>query len=210
MSTAIAASPEFTKLPPQMQAKIRIEPPPADPYASPVQGPCWSWAAGGTGRRRGYGWVAFSSTDRWLVHRWTYTQFISPIPDGLEIDHLCRNTRCCNPLHLEAVTRKVNQERGKRRQATHCQRGHELVGHNLMIKKSNGTRECRACKYESQRRSVAQRQAAGLPDGHRLHGTITGYGSYACRCDPCRSAGAATWQRNPARFRRCPKLAVAS
>lgn len=188
------------QLPPRLQAKIRLEAPPPDPCASPVPGLCWTWTA--AVNNRGYAYTSFGRGNRWMVHRWTYTQFVGAIPDGLELDHLCRNTRCCNPLHLEPVTTKVNQERGKKRQATHCQRGHEFAGHNLIIKKSNGVRECRACKYESQRRSAARRKAAGLPDGHRLHGTITGYMSYDCRCAPCRAAGAETWQRNPARHRR--------
>lgn len=186
-------------LPGRLRAKIRLESPPADPCARPVPGLCWTWTA--AVNNRGYGYTSFGRSNRWLVHRWTYTQFVGPIPDGLEIDHLCRNIRCCNPAHLEPVTVKVNQERGVRRQATHCQRGHEFSGHNLIVT-TDGRRECRACKYASQRRAVTRRRAAGLSEGHRLHGTITGYVTYACRCDQCRAAGAAAWQRNPVRSRR--------
>lgn len=194
----IATLPFVEALPPRVRTKVRMEPPPADPCAQPVVGPCWAWT--GPLTKKGYVDIRFGAEEghgRWLLHRWTYTYFIGPIPSGLQIDHLCRRTSCCNPLHLEAVTPKVNQERGIRRQATHCQRGHEFAGHNLIIKKGNGCRECRACKYEAQRRSLAQRRAAGLPDGHRLHGTVTGYMNYRCRCEPCRAAGAEAWRRNP-------------
>lgn len=192
-----AAAITVDQLPPKMAANIRMDlcdVPGLHPF-------CWTWTAGGNGT--GYGWISFSRDDRGLTHRYAYTLLIGPIPDGLEIDHLCRNRRCCNPLHLDPVTTKVNQERGIRATSTHCQRGlHELTGYNLILKvRKSGhvNRECRACKYESQRRSVARRQASGLPDGHQLHGSITGYLSYACRCAPCRAAGSESNARAAAR-----------
>lgn len=47
-----------------------------------------------------------------VTHRITYLFYVGPIPDGLELDHLCRVRACCNPDHLEAVTRLVNVRRG--------------------------------------------------------------------------------------------------
>jgi hypothetical protein len=79
-----------------------------------------------------------------LVHRWFYEQANGPIPDGLELDHLCRNPRCCNPAHLEAVTHAENMARGKAAQQTHCIQGHPFDEANTYYRRS-GTRDCRAC-----------------------------------------------------------------
>lgn len=46
------------------------------------------------------------------AYRIAYLEFVGEIPDGLELDHLCRVPRCCNPAHLEAVTHRVNVQRG--------------------------------------------------------------------------------------------------
>ena len=46
-----------------------------------------------------------------IAHRFAYQYMIGPIPDGLELDHLCRNRPCVNPYHLEPVTRAVNHAR---------------------------------------------------------------------------------------------------
>ena len=69
---------------------------------------CWLWtgSTGNTGYARG-----FFSGKRWLVHRWAYTHFVGPIPDGFVIDHLCRRITCVNPAHLEAVTQQENIRR---------------------------------------------------------------------------------------------------
>ena len=47
-----------------------------------------------------------------MLHRVAYEEFVGPIPDGLDIDHLCKNRACCEPTHLEPVTRSVNVQRG--------------------------------------------------------------------------------------------------
>jgi len=71
---------------------------------------CHNWL-GGTFLDTGYGRVVIQR-ETWLVHRWFYTQRFGEIPDDLDLDHLCRNIVCCNPDHLEAVTRAVNTQRG--------------------------------------------------------------------------------------------------
>lgn len=69
---------------------------------------CWEWD--GTLSVEGYG--VFRENYRQIkAHRWTYEQFVGPIPDGLTIDHLCRNRRCVNPAHLEPVTAGENARR---------------------------------------------------------------------------------------------------
>ncbi len=80
-----------------------------------VLGDCWLWAAGLDGH--GYGQFRVGSrTDgtRRMVraHRWAYEHLVGVIPDGLDLDHLCRTPRCVNPAHLEPVTNRENSRRG--------------------------------------------------------------------------------------------------
>lgn len=128
---------------------------------------CWNFM--GARGRWGYGRVGISvdgKTKHQYAHRVTYEHFVGPIPDGLMIDHLCRNPPCCNPEHLEPVTPQVNQRRGVgptgiNSRKTHCLRGHELAGDNLAIRKSNCARTCRICvrlrqaAYDARRRGAA-------------------------------------------------------
>lgn len=97
---------------------------------------CWEWK-GAINRDTGYGVVGLGrrSDGTGLVHRVVYELLIGPIPQGLDLDHLCRNRACCNPAHLEPVTRKVNVSRGLRAKgwrdsATHCSRGHAYDYHD--------------------------------------------------------------------------------
>ena len=128
-----------------------------------ASGDCWEW----TGSiRNGYGRV-WADGRRRTIHRVIWEALVGPIPDGLEIDHLCRNTICCNPDHLEPVTRSVNVQRGIKRNGradrTHCPQGHPYSGENLYIPERGG-RGCRTCRREIQRR-YQQRKRAQLQEG---------------------------------------------
>lgn len=118
------------------------------PSYAPHLGPCSEWMA--TLTPSGYGQVQWDGRLT-ATHRIAYELTVGPIPDGLELDHLCRNTRCLKawvddngPGHLEPVTHKENMLRGIRATATHCKRGHSFSGTNLQIYR--GHRLCKACQ----------------------------------------------------------------
>lgn len=119
---------------------------------------CWVWL--GTVLNNGYG--RFNRGDRHVVaHRFAYEAAVGPIPEGLDLDHLCRNRRCVNPAHLEPVTRSENLRRGDlhhnngNRAKTACRHGHPLEGANLYLT-PNGRRQCREC---GRRRAREHREA---------------------------------------------------
>lgn len=113
---------------------------------------CWIWM--GCINDSGYG-IAYCEKTLVRAHRLSYLIHIGPIPDGLELDHLCRVRCCVNPAHLEAVTRKENLRRGINAESnrTHCPQGHPYNEENTLISKWKGKtgRQCRIChaKYSA-------------------------------------------------------------
>jgi hypothetical protein len=77
---------------------------------------CWVWQRARD--KKGYGFVRVSGRNR-RAHRVLYEQAKGPIPEGLQLDHLCRNTSCVNPNHLEPVTNIENRHRGYRHRYGH-------------------------------------------------------------------------------------------
>ena len=98
---------------------------------------CWVWM--GAKNRAGYG-VFSVGKGTVLAHRFA----VGPVPDGLQLDHLCRNRACVRPSHLEAVTGKVNMERSGPARRTHCPAGHLYDAANTKWS-SRGWRQCRTC-----------------------------------------------------------------
>lgn len=112
----------------------------------------WLWT--GAKNDKGYGQLNVVGQDeiqrRVYAHRLSYELFVSPIPEGKELDHLCRLPACICPWHLEAVTHQVNVLRGFSTAAIHarktrCINGHELSGQNVWINSKN-SRVCLTCR----------------------------------------------------------------
>ena len=78
------------------------------PESRPDLGPCWRWT--GTRDRSGYGQMKYQGR-RPGAHRVSYELFVGPVPEGLELDHLCRSPECVRPDHLEPVTHAENMRR---------------------------------------------------------------------------------------------------
>lgn len=100
---------------------------------------CWLW--GGAVNWRGYG--RFGNEGGHVgAHRFSYEMHRGPIPDGLQIDHLCRVRCCVNPDHLEPVTNAENLARGAATRMT-CKRGHSFDGKR--ISRGIPIRFCKTC-----------------------------------------------------------------
>ena len=120
-------------------------------HAEPNSG-CWLWTGAATTRGYGTLWdVPIAGKRRSLqAHRYVYSMLAGPIPDGTEIDHLCRTHCCVNPAHLDPVPHAVNCRRGNvginSRSKTHCPHGHPYNDENTYVVPSTGERVCRTCK----------------------------------------------------------------
>lgn len=138
---------------------------------------CWTVASKSTSR---YTAIRYNGL-KISTHRLSYELYKGKIPDNYHIDHLCRNTYCCNPDHLEAVTPKENTLRGNAPQRakerydevlrpyhekailkaaqirlarTHCKRGHIYDEENTRVLVNNGKkrRQCIKCLNYTRRR----------------------------------------------------------
>lgn len=119
---------------------------------------CWLWL--GTITPNGYGQIRVSRSNR-SAHRVLYEFLVGPIPEGLDLDHLCRVRRCVNPAHLEPVTRSENIRRSPLMYPakTHCNYGHPLDGWD----RTRHHRVCTTCLH-------LRRRARTLANTHCKHG----------------------------------------
>jgi len=131
---------------------------------------CWPW----TGKLyNGYGFFALLGKSRG-AHRASFTIAHGAIPDGMWVDHVCRNRACVNPAHLRAVTPKTNALENnigltaQNAVKTHCDKGHKLAGENLRIEK-RGWRLCVICQRAHNRAYRARLSAARLATSRSQH-----------------------------------------
>ena len=127
---------------------------------------CWIWQ--GSADSKGYGKILVGSrvdgSRRYPgTHLVVYEHLAGLVPDGQELDHLCRRRLCCNPDHLEPVSHTVNIQRGEWRNRygprTHCEQGHPFDEANTMVRPDGG-RRCKTCKNERER---ARYRTGGAP-----------------------------------------------
>ena len=125
---------------------------------------CWKWRGGH--RSDGYGTLSCTLAPyhsvHLVAHRAAYLIYRGVIPEGMQLDHLCRNRWCVNPWHLEVVTQRENILRGLAPSAlqarqTHCKRGHSL---DVAYRDPSGRRVCRICRQMNERRRWRESRAA--------------------------------------------------
>lgn len=115
---------------------------------------CWIWTAAKIWS--GYG--RFNTGTRGVyAHRFSYELAYGPIPDGLFVDHICRNRACVNPEHMEVVTHRTNTLRGlspaaKNARKRFCSQGHPFTAENTYTYRSPKTgkiaRQCLTCRKQ--------------------------------------------------------------
>lgn len=123
---------------------------------------CWIWT--GQCDHRGYGRFALGRRHL-IAHRYGYEAMVGPIPDGLEIDHLCRARACVNPDHLEPVTHRENLRRGTSPIAAQMNRDRCIHGHAFDRLAPDGRRKCTTCERlrAARRRASAKSLPVGTP-----------------------------------------------
>ncbi|MCA1844613.1 MAG: HNH endonuclease [Actinobacteria bacterium] len=127
---------------------------------------CWLWTA--SIDADGYGRLGKGSdpTQPTKAHVVLWNALRGPVPEGMELDHLCQVKHCVNPAHLEPTTHLVNCQRRPQYQSekTHCPQGHPYDEENTYD--NQGRRHCRACmkvrnaKYEVKRKERRHGQSS--------------------------------------------------
>jgi len=129
------------------------------PQNRPDLGQCWTWKAS-PGRR--YGRAVNHDGQVYPAHTLAYLLVRGQFPKDLQPDHLCENTRCVNPWHLEWVTPRVNTMRSSKAPAainarkTHCLHGHQFNDENT--RRLSHQRRCVLCTRLYQRRWIREKR----------------------------------------------------
>lgn len=148
---------------------------------------CWIW----TGSRFSTGYGVFHVNRKSTgAHRVAYSLAVGPIPEGAQLDHLCRVRHCVNPAHLDVVDARENLRRSRLTLATqnasktHCKWGHPFDAENTHLN-SVGARVCRKCYRRRWRERYGSdlSERAHCPAGHAYQTAYKGKGSrHCCEC----------------------------
>lgn len=138
---------------------------------------CWEWT--GFINKDGYGQCYFNKKT-WRAHRLIFTIFRGSVHNGLECDHLCRNSKCVNPWHLDPVAHKINIQRALNFQfkSEHCKYGHPFDFKNTAFAQ-DFHRTCRQCQKERQRQrtgylgNIPCKDRTHCPRGHEYNNENT-------------------------------------
>lgn len=142
---------------------------------------CWVW----TGcKNRGYGQF-WTGTGKMLAHRYSY-ELLRKIPEGLTLDHLCKNPPCVRPDHLEAVTMKENILRSESACALHARKKTCPKGHPLDDRRKAG-RFCRTCKRADDARNRRENPGRKVQDleADRRYRLRKRYAASLTKCGNC-------------------------
>lgn len=142
--------------------------------------PCFTWQGCTT---NGYGTIQAGKRSLAgnrvpsYVHVLMYQILVGPIPDGMELDHWCRNRACWNPEHTEPVTRRTNIARGRSIVADYmvrdeCGRGHPKTTENQYVRPDGKGVMCLPCRKLRSRRDYHQNNTEGEPMNHTTGATV--------------------------------------
>lgn len=136
--------------PPGLRPHVRVA-----PAEEAALGPCWLWIrrVDETGRGAGYGRIGRAGRAHVLSYLFLGAQ---AVPEGYELDHLCKRRACVRPSHLEPVSHAENM---RRLRPEKCPQGHELTEANLS-RSGKGRGVCRACRNAKRRARAAAKRAA--------------------------------------------------
>lgn len=118
---------------------------------------CWEWQLYVS--KSGYGQMTYLNKQGVSAHRVSYELHVGPIRDGLTVDHICFNTICVNPDHLQLLTRVENIQRTPASLLPHCRHGHAYDEANTYINQ-RGRRSCRRCNLAAALRYKQRKQEA--------------------------------------------------
>lgn len=165
---------------------------------------CWEWSGKRVNGR--YPYFGIYPAGEFTAYRVAYTLLIGPIPEGMTLDHLCRNPGCVNPDHLEPVPPGINVLRGygiyaQNARKTRCVHGHEFTPQNTKTD-DLGYRRCRACAIEYKEPFNQEYQERYSAVSQCCHGhAYTPENTYVTRvgrkrCRICHRAGCARYKHD--------------